>query len=187
MKNYEEMEALLENLEQMQWDLKNIRETINAGDILLSEIGHMGDVLRDFNNWCDEGWIEETIVEIDKNEEAEIPAYMLEKKILYDIDDTVQRVKGRFRKFKTELRDISKALVNETEPSWLQLEEDFEWVDQYKVEIYSEKIQNMISRIMEIICSLKYKLRELIELDRQVRKDNNIVMSNLLNQEYIVF
>lgn len=187
MKNYEEMEAFLENLEQMQWDLKNIRETISAGDILLSEINHMGEVLRNFNNWCDEGWIEETIIEIDKNEEDEMPAYILEKKILYDIDDTVQRVKGRFQKFKNELRDISKAMVNESESGWLQLEDDFEWVDHYRAEVCSEKIQNMISRIMEIICSLKFKLKELIELDRQIRKDNNIVMSNLLNQEYIVF
>jgi len=187
MKNYEEMEALLENLEQMQWDLKNIRETINAGDILLSEISHMGEVLRDFNNWCDEGWIEENILEMEKYEEDEMPAYILEKKILYDIDDTVHRVKGRFQKFKSELRDISKALVNEGDQNWLELEDDLEWVEQYKVEIYSEKIQNMITRIMEITFTLKFKLKELIELDRQVRKDNNIVMSNLFNQEYIVF
>ena len=187
MKNYDEMEALLENLEQMQWDLKNIRETISAGDVLLSEISHMGEVLRNFNNWCDEGWIEETIVQMDKNEEDEMPAYMLEKKILYDIDDTVHRVKDSFQKFKSELRDMGKALASEKEPNWLQLEDDFEWVEQYKEEIYSEKVQNMIARIMEIICGLKFKLRELIELDRRVRKDNNIVMSNLFSQEYIVF
>jgi len=184
MKDYEEMEALLENLEKMQWDLRNIREAINAGDSLLSEIAYMNEVLRNFNNWCDEGWIEETIVELEEDEE--IPAYMLEKVRLYDIDDTVHRVKNKFGKFKGELKEMSKDLTNGSESVWIGLEEDSEWVEQFKLEICSSKVQNMISRIMEIVNGLRFKLQELIDVEKQIRKDNNIIMSNLVNQEYVV-